>query len=151
MEKFPTPNVSTGFWSVENDTAVPLPGVIFRKLQFHAVGEFADVSVNVTDRGAVPDSGAPVKDATGGVSVTVIYPVFVSMSLPPAFVAVRVTAYVPVARYACDGFCEDEPPPSPKSHDQEAGEFVDRSVNWTVRGLGPESGLPEKSATGTGS
>ena len=38
--------------------------------------------------------------------------------------------------------------PSPKSHSQLVGVLVDASVNWTVSGAVPESGVPEKAATG---
>ena len=37
-----------------------------------------------------------------------------------------------------------------KSHSQESGFPVDRSVNWTLRGLVPERGLAEKLASGGG-
>jgi hypothetical protein len=47
-----------GFWEVD---VPPSPNV-----QDHDVGEPLELSVNVTVRGAVPDVGEPVNDATGG-------------------------------------------------------------------------------------
>jgi hypothetical protein len=41
-----------------------------------------------------------------------------------------------------------EDPPSPKVHAQEVGFPVERSVKLTVRGVFPEVGVPENSATG---
>jgi hypothetical protein len=56
---------------VENVVGVLFPE-LFRKLHFQLVGLFVDVSVNETDRGAVPDKGAAVNDATGTGRFTVI-------------------------------------------------------------------------------
>ena len=47
-----------GFWSVD---VPPSP-----KFQFQLVGVPVDVSVNVTESGAVPEVGVPVKLATDG-------------------------------------------------------------------------------------
>jgi hypothetical protein len=38
--------------------------------------------------------------------------------------------------------------PSPKSHAQLVGTFVEASVNTTETGTTPDSGVPEKAATG---
>jgi len=37
-----------------------------------------------------------------------------------------------------------------KSHPQESGLKVDKSVNWTIRGASPSSGVAEKLASGGG-
>ena len=58
-----------------------------------------DVSVNVTTSGAVPDVGLAENPAPGPAPPTVIYPAMVSALLPAAFVAVSVTAYVPLVVY----------------------------------------------------
>jgi hypothetical protein len=42
------------------------------------------------------------------------------------------------------------PPFRRKSHDQPVIEPIEVSVNWTIRGTGPETGNAEKSATGPG-
>jgi hypothetical protein len=54
--------VWTGFWTVAFST-LPSP-----KVHCHTVGTFADVSVKVTARGAVPVVGVPVNDVTGRVT-----------------------------------------------------------------------------------
>jgi len=66
--------------------------------------------------------------------VTVTYPVFVSPSLPAAFVAVRLKVYVPAEVYWCEGFCAVDVPPSPNDQLHDVGALVDRSVNCTVSG-----------------
>lgn len=43
--------------------------------------------------------------------------------------------------YMCIGFYEVFVPPSPKFHDHDVGEWVDWSVNWTVRRAVPERGV----------
>jgi len=45
-----------------------------------------------------------------------------------------------------DGFWADEAPPSPKVQLQLVGAPVEASVNWTVRGVVPLVGVPEKAA-----
>jgi hypothetical protein len=44
--------------------------------------------------------------------------------------------------YVLEGFLADEVFPSPKDHDHDVGDSVDWSVNATVRGTIPESGVP---------
>ena len=51
--------------------------------------------------------------------------------------------------YECIGSCLVLDPPSPKFHDQEVGEPVDRSVKVTSRGALPEVGEPLNSAVGS--
>jgi hypothetical protein len=91
----------------------------------------------------IPPVGAATDPAT-------TYPVFVSESEPVAFVAVNFTSYVPALEYVCVGFCavESVDPELSKSHAHDVGVFVERSVNVTSKGALPESGVPEKSATG---
>ena len=38
--------------------------------------------------------------------------------------------------------------PSPKDHAHEVGEFIDESMNWTVRGEGPETTVALNAAEG---
>ena len=59
--------------------------------QFQLVGDRIELSVNVTDNGAVPSIGVPLKDASGAEENTVMYLVRVMVVLPPAFVAVSKT------------------------------------------------------------
>jgi hypothetical protein len=61
--------------------------------QTQPVGEFVEVSTNWTTKGMVPVVTGETKDATGreDAALTVMKPVFVTVSLPAAFVAVRVT------------------------------------------------------------
>jgi hypothetical protein len=63
------------------------------KVHTHDVGELVDESAKVTVSGATPEVGVPVKLAAGatGAAVTVMYPAFVSVLLPPAFVAFNET------------------------------------------------------------
>ena len=56
-------------------------------------------SVKLTVNGRYPLVGIPLKLAVGGTSETVIYPVFVSVSVPPGPVTVRDTVNVPVDAY----------------------------------------------------
>ena len=62
--------------------------------------------------------------------------------------------HVPVVRLSV-GLCAvgvpakaTQPAPLFFSHDHTVGLFVDASVNVTLRGVTPESGAPEKAATG---
>ena len=48
------------------------------------------------------------------------------------------------------GFRAVDVVPSPKSHDQPVGPFVEASVKLTASGAAPLRGVPEKSATGAG-
>ena len=59
--------------------------------QFQLVGDRIELSVNVTDNGAVPSIGVPLKDASGAVENTVMYLLRVMVVLPAAFVAVSKT------------------------------------------------------------
>jgi hypothetical protein len=65
------------------------------KSQIHAIGFPVDVPMKDVINGGWPQTGVAVNDAftsTGAVP-TVIYPVFVSVLPPAAFVAVRDTAH----------------------------------------------------------
>jgi hypothetical protein len=84
----------------------------------------------------------------GGVAVTVMLAVLVLD--PVAFVAFRVTVYVPALVKVCDGFRTVEVPPSPKVHAQLVGVPVEVSVNWTASGAVPVVGDQVKLATGAG-
>jgi len=79
--------VYAGFFSVLS--TVPS----FVKSHAHAVTLPVEPSVNWTASGKFPLVGVAVKATTGAglKEVTMMYPVFVSLSLPPAFVAVRFT------------------------------------------------------------
>jgi hypothetical protein len=55
---------------------------------------------------------------------------------------------VPVAAYACDGFCKIDAPKSPKSHRYDVIVPVLASVNVTVNGAAPVNGAPVKLAVG---
>jgi hypothetical protein len=82
-------NVCTGFGSVD---VPPSPND-----HTHDAGEFVDMSTNCTLRGTVPLVVFETNDATGADAAlpAVIYPLFVSVSVPAAFVAARITVYVP--------------------------------------------------------
>ena len=67
------------------------------KFQLHDDGEPVELSVNVTDNGAVPNGGVMVKAASGLEENAVMKLLRVVVSLPPAFVAVSETVYVPAA------------------------------------------------------
>ena len=67
---------------------------------------------------------------------------------PPAFVTVSLTVYLPAFEYAWVGCFTVEVVPSPKSQDQDAGEPVEVSMNWTVRMTFPLVGFPLKEALG---
>jgi hypothetical protein len=54
--------------------------------------------------------------------------------------AVRYTQYVPGVTKVWIGFCSVDVAPSPKSHFQEEGSPVERSVNVTFRGAHPDKG-----------
>ena len=72
-----------------------------------------------------------MKDAVG--AALVIVTVWPNGALvPQAFAAARVTVYVPAAAYVWAGFWSVDVLPSPKSHDQERGAFVEASVNATA-------------------
>jgi hypothetical protein len=81
--------VCTGLWSVD---VPPSPND-----QTHEVGEFVDMSTNCTLRGTVPLVPFETKEATGAEAALFaeIYPLFVSVSAPAAFVAARITVYFP--------------------------------------------------------
>ena len=70
------------------------------------------------------------------------------MLLPAALVAMSETLYVPTVAYVLEGFSVVLVFPSPKFHNHDVGELAEVSVNWTVRGVLPEVGLPKKVATG---
>jgi hypothetical protein len=91
----------------------------------------------------------PAGDPPGRPSVTVTYPVLVTVSVPREFVAMRVTVYVPVSSYVCVGFWSDEVPASPKFQEYDMGmDPVEISVNLTVRGAAPDLLLEVNAATG---
>jgi hypothetical protein len=131
-----------GFWRVE---VVPSP-----KFHAHELGEFVDVSVNKTVRGASPVVGVTVKFATGGYTgaLTVIRSVIERVSLPPVLMTVKLTVYVPGFWYWWEGFCVVEVPPSPKVHFQEVGASDDVSMNRMMRGAVPPWGVAVKFAFG---
>ena len=114
------------------------------------VGAFVEESMNWMVRGMVPEDTVVMNDATGAVAtlVTVMYPVWETVVLPPAFVAVRVTVNVPAVAYVYTGFCSVDVPPSPNDHAQPVGEFVEESTNWTERGSTPEVMLETNAAVG---
>jgi len=97
----------TGFFSVE---LVPSP-----KVHLYDVGDPVLRSVNKTFSGATPEVGEPENAATGLCTVTVTYRDLVTVLLPAAFDAVKITVYVPAWLYVCTGFFAVEDVPSPKS------------------------------------
>ena len=66
-----------------------------------------------------------------GASVTVIICEAGALA-PHGFEATSVTVYVPAAAKERVGFCVEEVFPSPKSHAQAVGEFVEVSVKFTA-------------------
>ena len=79
-----------------DDTSVVLNHVPSPKLQFHEVGELVEVSLTLTESGAVPDVTLEVKLATGASNpVTVIYSIFRVLLYPPVLNACNVTLYFP--------------------------------------------------------
>ena len=69
---------------------------------------------------------AEVKDATGGFTTVTTW---VVVDEPPAFVAVKVTVYVPGTAKGLTGFgAVLDGPPSPKFHSHSVGSPVDVSV-----------------------
>ena len=126
-----------GFWSVD---VFPSP-----KSQAQDVGAPVEASVNCT--AAVPAHPCvAVKSATGATPVTVTVCDAGALA-PQGFVAVSVTAYVPATVYMCDGFCNVDVFPSPKSQLQEIGVSVDVSVNCTAT-VPAHPCVAVKSATG---
>lgn len=69
------------------------------------------------------------------------------MVLFAVFLTMSVTVYVPGMLYVVDGFCTLENCPLPKSHVQELGLPVERSLKLTGNGPQPETTFAEKSAT----
>jgi len=61
------------------------------KSQLHEVGEFVEVSVNCTVKGATPELTSQENPATGTAGETVMVWVAVFALLPPALLAVRET------------------------------------------------------------
>jgi hypothetical protein len=78
----------------------------------------------------------------------VMKPLCVTVSLPAAFAAVKVTAYVPAVVYTWLGCRDVDVLPSPKSQAHDVGGPVDVSVNWTASGAGPDVGEAVNEATG---
>jgi hypothetical protein len=110
---------------------------------------FELVSVNVIALFIVPDVVDAMKEATGAFNaLIVIYPIFVSILLPAALVAVKLILYVPAVVYMCEGFSVVDVLLSPKYQDHEVGELVLISVNVTDNGKTPEVGVAEKFAIG---
>ena len=100
-----------GFWIFD---VLPSPN-------FHnqEVGLFVLISVNVTDKGAFPDVGNAVKEATGtGVIGTfdeaLIVTVFVALVLPAVFFTVKLTVYFPALVNICEILGVVAVVPSPK-------------------------------------
>ena len=105
--------------------------------------------MNLTWTWETPEPISAVNPATGAAGISlVMYPVLVSMSVPSAFVAVRLTVQVPRPVYMWTGCCSAEVPPSPKSQDQEVGKLAEVSVNRTGDKRSDVSVLDVKSATG---
>jgi len=73
----------------------------------------------------------------------------VTVLLPPAFVAVRVTVYVPAVEYVCTGLWTVDVLPSPNDQAHEVGAFVEESTNCTLSGTVPFVTLETNDATGT--
>jgi phage gp29-like protein len=150
----PTPKVYVGFWVVLNEITVLFP-VLFRKYQIHDVGLFVDVSVNATDKGAVPLDGDSVKLATGTACVTVTV-CSDDVPVPTVFVAFRWIYHVPTPN-VYSGFwavlnCVTVlfPVLFRKYQTHDVGLFVEVSVNNTAVGAVPPVTFFVKLATGTG-
>jgi hypothetical protein len=118
--------------------------------QAHEVGEFVDRSTNCTLSGTVPLVPFETKEATGTDAdlLAVIYPLFVSVSLPFELVAARITVYVPSLEYVCTGFWSVDVPPSPNDQNHDVGVFVEESMNCTSRGTVPSVTFETKEAPG---
>ena len=135
--------VWVGFCSVE---VPPSPNA-----HDHAVGLPLEASVNATCNGDDPDVGDALNDADGGGGGETDTKLDrVTVSDPPALLAVNVTVNVPDDRYVCVGCCSVDVEPSPKSHAQLVGAPVDVSVNDTTNGACPDVGAPPNDATGGG-
>ena len=74
--------------------------------------------------------------------------VTVLVLVPEGPFTVKETEYFPEDVYRCFGFCIVLVPPSPKDQDQLLIVPVERSLNWTVKGALPLTGVATKSATG---
>ncbi len=81
-------------------------------------------------------------------ATAVIYPVFVTESLPPPLTAMSETEYFPGTEYVCDGFCRGDVVPSPNAHVHAVGLLDEVSEKLTVKGVGPEVRSEVKEATG---
>jgi hypothetical protein len=68
--------------------------------------------------------------------------------VPDAFDTVRPTVYVPAVRYMCDGFWNEEPCPSPKSHVEVVGPPEEVSVKLMVWSGSGDGGEKLKEAVG---
>jgi hypothetical protein len=68
--------------------------------------------------------------------------------LPAVLVTVKLTVYFPALVYLCVGFWAVEVLLSPKLHDQEVGDPVLLSVNFTFKGCFPDMSDAVKAATG---
>src|SRR3954471_14977716 len=120
----PDVKVCAGFCAVAVD---PSP-----KFHDHEVGDPVERSVNCTANGAGPLVTDEANDAVGatGAADTVIVAVTGAL-VPAALAAVNATVYVPPDVKVCAGFCAVAVDPSPKFHDHEVGDPVERSVNCT--------------------
>jgi hypothetical protein len=118
--------------------------------QIQEVGELIEESTNWMVSGAVPEVTVDRNDATGIVAtpLATIQSALVTVLLPPALVAVMVTVYVPAVEYVCTGFWSEDVVPSPNDQIHDAGEFVDRSTNWTPKGTVPVVTFGMNAATG---
>ena len=119
-----------------------LSPVTFVAFHTQLVGEFEDVSVNVTLNGAVPVKGSASKLATGAAPVTFTQ-VTPDILDPPAFVAVKLTDQFP-ATNSCVTFRLLPPNDTPvvsvrlfRCHTHDVDTLVDVSLNIISNGAIP--------------
>ncbi len=152
MSYVPAGNVNVGFWVVANCVQ---PTVAFRYAHFHEVGALLEYHVKVTLNGPVYRfEGSAWKFDTGAETawLTVISPVLISSSLPPALVAVRLMSYVPAGNVNV-GFwvvanCVQPTVAFRYAHFHEVGVLLDVSLKVTLNGPVPVWGSAWKFDTG---
>ena len=83
----------------------------------------------VTGTGVVFSSTTVVNDTGGALPRCEVDPVLKTVSEPNWFETVSRTSYDPSNGYVCDGFCSEEPVPSPNSQLHEVGFPTDKSRN----------------------
>ena len=91
----------------------------------------------VTGAGVVFSTTTVVNDTGGALPRCEVDPVLKTVSEPNWFETVNRTSYAPSNGYVWDGFCSEEPVPSPNSQLHEVGFPADKSRNCTTNGALP--------------